>query len=137
MPLATSNLVEIDLLRSGLPTVMVAEDQVPAQLRTTCKLCVYRGWDPEHLLWYAAPLQARLPVIEVPLRQTDPGAALDLQALIEQCYQRGRYELDFDYRKDPEPPLKGADAAWAEELLQEKGLRPKGKKGKGRRPKSS
>jgi hypothetical protein len=36
------------------------------------------------------PLRQRLPAIRVPLRRTDPDAALDLQVLIEQCYERGR-----------------------------------------------
>jgi hypothetical protein len=134
---STSSLVEIDLLRAGLPTVMVAEEQVPPQLRTTYKVCVQRGWDPDHFLWYPAPLQERLPVIEVPLRKADAGVPLNLQMLIDQCYERGRYELDFDYRKDPGLPLSKTDAAWLDQLLRDKGLRPKGKKGKGRRPKSS
>jgi hypothetical protein len=132
-----ASLVEIDLIRTGLPTLMIREDRVPPRLRTTYKICGHRGWEPDCFLWYAAPLQQRLPIIRIPLRQTEAEVPLDLQALIDQCYRRGRYELDFDYRKDPEPPLEGTDATWADELLQEKGLRPKGKKGKGRRPKSS
>jgi hypothetical protein len=135
-----ASLVEIDFIRAGLPTLMIRDEQVPPRLRTTCKVCVHRGWESDRFLWYTAPLQQRLPVIAIPLRQADAEVPLDLQALIDLCYRRGRYELDFDYRTDPEPPLEGTDAAWAEQLLQEKGLRPKrpgGKQGKGRRPKSS
>jgi len=137
---STASLVEIDLLRAGPYALMVPLEEVPPRLRATYKICVHRGWEPNKFLWYAAPLQERLPVINIPLRQTDPEVPLDLQALIDQCYHRGRYELDFDYRKDPEPPLSKTEAAWADELLRGKGLRTKQtkkKKGKRRGPKAS
>jgi hypothetical protein len=49
---------------------------------------------------------------------------LDLQALIQQAYQRGRYEGALDYGRDPDPALGDADAEWADQMLREKGLRP-------------
>ena len=49
---------------------------------------------------------------------------LNLQELIEQCYRKGRYEADLDYRREPDPPLTGPDAKWAAKLLRKKGLRP-------------
>ncbi len=43
-------------------------------------------------------------------------AVLDLQPLIDQCYERRRCHL-LDYWLALEPPLPPADAAWAEQLL--------------------
>jgi hypothetical protein len=63
-----------------------------------------------------------LPPIRVPLRATDTDVRLDLQSLVDRCYANGRYD-DLDYRAAPNPPLDAADAAYADELLQGKGLR--------------
>ena len=69
------------------------------------------------------PLWERLPVVKIPLRSTDADALLDLQALVNQCYENGSYDGTLNYAADPEPPLAGADAIWAEQMLGEKGLR--------------
>jgi len=63
-----------------------------------------------------------LPVFCIPLRQTDADIVLNLQPLIDQCYVNGRYST-IDYRRDPEPPMDLADAAWADALLREAGKR--------------
>ncbi|MBI1913765.1 MAG: DUF4058 family protein [Planctomycetes bacterium] len=73
---------------------------------------------------YLLPLSAKLPTVKIPLRPSDADVLLDLQALIEQCYRKGRYEGDLDYRRDPDPPLTGPDAEWAVELLRSQGFRP-------------
>ena len=81
-----------------------------------------RGWELDRFEIYRAPLAEPLPVIGIPLRQTDPDAPLDLQALVDLSYQNGRYD-DLDYKPDPTPPLDAADAAWASQLLRGKGNR--------------
>jgi hypothetical protein len=53
---------------------------------------------------------------------------LDLQTLVEQCYRNGACEGTLDYAADPDPPLFGADKDWADERLQEMGLRPRPRK---------
>ena len=73
--------------------------------------------------YYPIPLRQRLPAIRIPLRRADSDVALDLQALIDECYESGRYGDDIDYREDPEPPLGNDDAKWAEALLREQGRR--------------
>jgi hypothetical protein len=69
-------------------------------------------------------LRARVEERGLPLREGEADVALDLQALIDLCYANGRYENDLDYRSEPSPPLDAPDAAWADALLREKGLRP-------------
>lgn len=116
------SLVEIDLLRSGQRVLAVPPIHVPASHRTTYQVCVTRGWRPRSFEVYRAPLPEPLPTIRVPLREPDPDVPLNLQALIDRCYHNGRYD-DINYRADPNPPLSSEDAAWANELLSEKGLR--------------
>jgi hypothetical protein len=48
---------------------------------------------------------------------------LDLNAVLPAAYDHGAYDLSVDYRKEPDPPLSGEDAAWADALLRERGLR--------------
>ncbi len=71
---------------------------------------------------YPIHLRNRLPIIRIPLREGDDDVALDLQALIDQAYRNAGYDAT-DYSDDFVPPLKGEDAAWADALLREKGLR--------------
>jgi len=47
---------------------------------------------------------------------------LNLQSLIDQCYENGGYD-DIDYTHPPIPPLQGEDAAWADTPLRQKRLR--------------
>jgi hypothetical protein len=112
------NLVEIDLLRGGPWVLAVSRQLVPASHRTPYWFCVYRPRD-KHVLGeiYRMPLRERLPAIQVPLRESDADVPLNLQDLIEQCYRNGGYDEDIDYQAEPDPPLAGGDARWADALL--------------------
>ena len=68
-------------------------------------------------------LRARLPSIRLPLRQGDPDAVLDLQAMVDRAYYFGAYHRSTRYTRDPHPPLTGDDARWADELLKAAGKR--------------
>jgi hypothetical protein len=61
------------------------------------------------------PLWKPLPTIKVPLRPADQDVLLPLQPLIDDVYERGRY--DIDYRQPCRPPLDAADAAELERQL--------------------
>lgn len=117
------SLVEIDLLRAGRSVLSVDPRRIPPSHRTLYRVVVRRGWLPFQAEVYAAPLRQRLPVIWVPLRETDPDVPLDLQALLDRCYDNGGYANDIDYEAEPDPPLPPADADWADALLREKGHR--------------
>jgi hypothetical protein len=45
---------------------------------------------------------------------------LNLQTLIDQCYEKGGYPID--YHQPPVPPLDPEAAAWAEKWLRVKGV---------------
>jgi hypothetical protein len=116
------SLAEIDLLRAGQRTLSLPTARIPVRLRTTYQVCVHRGWEPEYYEIYGVPLRERLPVIRIPLRQTDQDATLDLQALLDQAYRNGRYH-SIDYRIAPEPPLQGPDELWTDQMLRQAGRR--------------
>lgn len=116
------SLVEIDLLRAGRRVLSIPPEAIPPSHRTTYQICIRRGSRPAAVEVYRAPLRERLPLIPIPLRETDPDSPLDLQAILDHCYSAGAYD-DIDYAAEPDPPLDPADAAWADALLREKGLR--------------
>ena len=66
--------------------------------------CVTRGWKPDVAELYPLPLAEPLPAIRIPLRESDADVTLNLQALIDQCYENGGYDT-IDYRQPPVPPL--------------------------------
>ena len=112
------NFAEVDLLRGGawiLPDRSLLKP-VPSG-RVCYHACVTRPpWLTRHE-FYVLPLRERLPAIRVPLRPSDSDVALDLQALIDACYERGRYGSVIDYTKVPNPALPGDEAAWAQGIL--------------------
>jgi hypothetical protein len=116
------SLVELDLLRSGTKVLSAPFELIPDGHRTPYAACVRRGWKPLEFEYYRIPLRERLPAIAIPLRQTDRDVPVDLQALLDQCYQAAEYD-DIDYREEPDPPLKPDDAQWADSLLREQGRR--------------
>jgi hypothetical protein len=121
--LGGASLVELDLLRAGHYVISAAEEEArPPTSDAVYLVCVSRASDPERAEVYRMPLRERLPAVRVPLRPTDTDAILDLQALVAQADELGRHD-DTDYTRDPDPPLEGEDAIWADGLLREKGLR--------------
>jgi hypothetical protein len=119
---AKASLVEVDLTRTGQRTLAARMTQIPPRYHATYLACVTRGWKWGEAEVYPLPLAQRLPAIRVPLRQSDAQVSLDLQSLIDQCYENGGYDT-IDYRQPVQPPLDPADLAWAEEWLRVKGLR--------------
>ena len=120
---AGASLVEIDLLRPGTRVLSASFDLSPDGHRTPYAACVNRGWKPFEFEYYPIPLRERLPAIAVPLRQADDDVALDLQAVLNECCEEGRYVEDIDYSQQPDPPLEGDDISWVDALLREQGRR--------------
>lgn len=121
------SLVEIVLLRDGDWVVAVPVDALELKVRTPYRVVVRRGWRRLQAEYYAISLSDRLPKIRVPLRPTDSDVPLDLQGLLDQCYENGGYD-DIDYARSPEPRLPPAMARWAAQLLRRTGHRRPGKR---------
>jgi hypothetical protein len=107
------NLVEIDLLRTGeqLPFGSPAPPQADYYV-LVCSSCEM----PQAGVW---PVRVResLPEVPVPLLPEDGPIHLSLQKCMNRTYDEGRYALQVDYDKPPDPPLNPADVDWAAALL--------------------
>jgi hypothetical protein len=113
-----TSLVEIDLLRGGKP--MEFAPPTPRDYR----ILVVAGWEYPQGRLSAFSLRQAIPVVEVPLREGEQEPALALGPLLNEIYDRARYDLRIDYRHDPlDPALSAEDTAWLDALLREKGLR--------------
>jgi hypothetical protein len=85
--------------------------------------CITRAWKRDVAELYPLRLAEPLPALRIPLRKRDADVTLNLQALIDQCYENGGYEM-IDYGQPPLPPLDADAAAWAEKWLRAKGVLP-------------
>ena len=112
------SFVEIDLIRCGSWTLPDHQGllRLPAE-RISHVISVTRAGLPWRHEFYRCPLHEPLPIIRIPLRPGDRDAALALQSLINETYERGRYERRIKYSKPPEPALPPQDWAWAQEHL--------------------
>lgn len=119
-----THLVEIDLLRHGEPTVAIPPHYLTRYQPWHYLVSISRATHRDRFEVYLRTIRQRLPRITLPLREPDPDVVLDLQAVFERCYEHGAYADLIDYSTDPKVPLPPEDAAWADELLRQKGLRP-------------
>jgi hypothetical protein len=77
---------------------------------------VRRAFEPRVAVCYKAPLQSRLPVIRIPLREQDTDVRLDLQDLVDQAWQDGGY-YSLSHARGPLPSLSDEDAEWVRERM--------------------
>lgn len=115
------NVVEIDLLRDGEPLLDIPREYITQEQQASYTACAYRAPAEGEERWvaefYRLPLRQRLPGLRIPLRPADHDVVLDLQAVVDEAYRRGRYGTRLDYTKPPRPPLSPEDAQWAAELV--------------------
>ncbi|AFY48045.1 hypothetical protein Nos7524_2198 [Nostoc sp. PCC 7524] len=109
-----TNLVEIDLLRSGEPMPIVGMP-ITSNYRILVSRSEYR---PKAEL-YPFELQEQIPTFLLPLRRGDTEPIIDLKVLIDGVYDRAGFDLAIDYTQEPVPPLPETDATWANTLLQQ------------------
>jgi hypothetical protein len=109
---SSAHLLEIDLLRTGQRLPM--REPLP---RSPYFIFLSRAPErPVTEVWPVA-LDARLPVVPVPLLAGDPDVLLDLQLAFTNVYDQCGYDLAADYSQPPEVPLSREEAAWAAERL--------------------
>jgi hypothetical protein len=108
-----TSLVEFDLLRGGesLPMGSDAPD-----LRDYYVLVSPSYTRPQAGLWTFG-VREPIPVIQVPLSRRDSPVQFDLNPLLHQVYDEGRYAMKIDYTQPPVPALGTEDAEWARQLL--------------------
>jgi hypothetical protein len=113
------HVVEIDLVRRGNWRALLRPHLCPFEAIAAYRVTVRIGGGRTAYL-YPAPLRQRLPVTSIPLRPGDKAARLDLQPLLDQAYENGRYGRTLDYTQPADPPLEAEDAAWAQTLVQKR-----------------
>jgi len=106
-----TNLVEIDLLRSGQPMT------VQGARKSQYRILVSRARDRPEADLFSFNLQEEIPVFPVPLRGEMPEPIVSLQTILNETYRRGRLDLLIDYAIDPVPALEASDRLWVQALL--------------------
>ncbi len=110
-----ANLVEIDLLRGGVPTVSLTAEMrelLRPMPEARYEICVARAGMPERREVYRWALAEPIPTIRVPLRYTDNDIPLALQPLLNRAYRTGRYALEAFRVEDLRPEPSATDLAW-------------------------
>ncbi|MCL1475187.1 DUF4058 family protein [Argonema antarcticum] len=112
-----SNLVEIDLLRSGQPMRIIEK------IQSDYRILICRGNRRPTGSLYAFNVQDPIPSFPLPLQSADIEPLIELQSLLNDIYDQASFDMAIDYDREPVPKLKPEDAAWADELLRSQGLR--------------
>jgi hypothetical protein len=117
--LTTVHLIEIDLLRAGAHSTAVPLDlAVAAAGSFDYHVCVHRSDHPTDFFVYPIKLEARLPVMTIPLLAGDPEVSLDLQTVFDRAYDAGAYDRAVRYDlATVEPPLRPEQAKWVKAHL--------------------
>ncbi len=95
---SSTNLIEIDLLRLGEPMSIVGA------VDDSYRILISRAVDRPDADLYTFDLRTSIPAIPIPLRAREPEPVIDLQKLVNEIYDRARFDLAIDYSQ----PLKSA-----------------------------
>jgi hypothetical protein len=107
-----TNLVEIDLLRSGEPMTVLG-----ANADTHYRILISPGWARPRAQLYAFNVRQPIPTFPLPLLRQDEQPLVPLNDILHDLYTRARFDLRLDYRAPPTPPLSVEDAEWAAQWL--------------------
>lgn len=118
--LGGANLVEIDLVLQGQPTLEYSRDGLPDW---DYAVTVTRCAQPERYEIYTTTLQKRLPRFRLPLAADDRDTVLDLHTAFTRCYDQGSFAGQIDYQREPAVRLNDEDRQWLQEVLQQQKLR--------------
>ena len=113
-----THLVEIDLVRAGEPMPITGHGNA-----SDYRILVSRGDCRPNATLYAFGVRQPIPPFSLPLKPGDQEPIVDLGRILHDLYDRASYDLRLNYTGDPDPPLLSVEAAWADQLLRQKGLR--------------
>jgi hypothetical protein len=66
---------------------------------------------------YSFGLQDPIPAFPVPLNRGELEPVVDLQKLLNEVYERARFDLAIDYSQPVKPALPREEEAWVAEIL--------------------
>ena len=110
------NLVEIDLLLGGLPVLPDIFVNLPCLAEIHYLISLKRIGETSRREIYRPLLREPLPVIRIPLRPGEKDLFIDLQPLINQVHETGRYHM-LNYTRFPNVPLTPDDQEWLRQCL--------------------
>lgn len=121
---STTSLIEIDLLRDGRRDLYGAElhqrlydFDPPLDYLVFIQRAWHRATGIRYQL-FPIRLPDILPVIAIPLRESDPDVPLDLQYAFQQTYDRGPYQRGaVNYDLPPSPPLIESHSPWVKNCI--------------------
>jgi hypothetical protein len=116
---AGANLVEIDLVLQGKPTLDFPREGLDCDYTVT----VARADRPDRYDVYPITLRERLKKVRLPLGPEDGDRPLDLQAVFARCYDQSGYAKQIDYTSDPPVPVPEDTRKWVDALLRQLKLR--------------
>ncbi len=108
---SSTNIVEIDLLRLGEPLPIVG------MINTGYRILVSRSYRRPDADLYTFALKEPIPVFPVPLREGEIEPVVDLQTLLNEVYERARFDLAIDYSQPLKPALPAEEETWCREIL--------------------
>jgi hypothetical protein len=108
---SATHLIEIDLLRGGLPLPLGDSSRKPYSI------LVSRSGDRPNAELYEFDLPDPIPCFPVPLQANDPEPVIDLQQLVNELYTRARLDLAIDYSQPVKPDLSKAETTWITGIL--------------------
>lgn len=117
-----ANLVEIDLVIQGKPTLDYSRDGLE---KWDFGVTVTRAATAERHEIFTATLRKPLPRFRMPLAADDKDTVVDLQSVFTRCFDHADFADKIDYTKDPPVELSNEDRQWVAELLVQKKLRKK------------
>jgi len=113
-----ANLVEIDLLHAGRPTVRIASEQLESLRPWRYLVAVTRRW-PSRQEVYVVPLEQRLPRVAIPLAEDDRDVPLDLQVAFARCWDEGPYPELLHYDAPAPGELTEQERQWCQRLIRD------------------
>lgn len=105
-----THLVEIDLLRAGVPM------PVEGGNKSDYQILVSRAQERPGAERYPFNLQDPIPCFLLPLQPGDEEPIIDLAQLIVQASEEAAIDLAIDYTQPPTPALSAEHAAWLKNL---------------------
>lgn len=117
------HLVELDLLRSGRHTTAVPGANLHSDVGAfDYHISIWRADRPADFEIYPILVTQQLPNITIPLRRETKPITIDLQSVFDRTYDEANYPRRLRYDQPPDPPLSSEQAAWANNILREKGF---------------
>ncbi|MBD2457505.1 DUF4058 family protein [Nostoc sp. FACHB-87] len=108
---SATNLVEIDLLKQGEPMPILGVKI------TDYSILVSRSYNRPDADLYTFDLKTPIPVFPIPLHEGESEPIIDLQRLLNEVYERARFDLAIDYTQPLKVKRLPEEEAWIKDIL--------------------